>query len=484
MQIAARAKILGGLALVAAGMATIAWIGISGIGQMNETFVRTQENSVAPYVTILRTRVSFLSLTRTVMVHLAVSAQDRDRMAALEKSMEEDRQKLTDRLKTVESIPLDDQERAALAKVKSVVDRFVAIEAKLLELSRAGNKTEAYALELAQLKPIVDDMKDSMNEFVELEDNQLKDAVTNAGSLYSQLSSAIGWLTAIGLGLAGLVIVVTYRVLTTMKTAIGAIGENASSLASSSEQLNAVSQQVAGNSEETSTQAGVVSAASEQVSKNIEVVATSSEEMTASIAEISKNSAEAARIANQAVEVANQTNQTIGRLGESSTEIGNVIKLITSIAEQTNLLALNATIEAARAGEAGKGFAVVANEVKELAKDTAKATEGISQKIQTIQEDTKGAVAAIAEVSTIINQISDISTTMASAVEEQTATTNEINRNASEAARGSSEIAQNISGVASASESTSKGANDTLGAAKTLAHMASQLQELVGQFKI
>jgi methyl-accepting chemotaxis protein len=250
------------------------------------------------------------------------------------------------------------------------------------------------------------------------------------------------------------------------------------------EQLNAVSQQVAGNSEETSTQAGVVSAASEQVSKNIDVVATSSEEMSASISEISKNSGEAARIAKDAVAAANTTNETIGRLGDSSVEIGNVIKLITSIAEQTNLLALNATIEAARAGEAGKGFAVVANEVKELAKDTAKATEGISHKIQAIQEDTKGAVAAIAEVGTIINQISDISNTIASAVEEQTATTNEINRNANEAARGSSEIAQNISGVASAAESTTRGANDTLWAAQALTEMAGTLQHLVGQFKI
>ena len=148
----------------------------------------------------------------------------------------------------------------------------------------------------------------------------------------------------------------------------------------------------------------------------------------------------------------NKTNATVAKLGESSAEIGNVIKVITSIAQQTNLLALNATIEAARAGEAGKGFAVVANEVKELAKQTAKATEDISRKIEAIQNDTKGAVEAIAQIGKIINQINDIQNTIASAVEEQTATTGEISRNVAEAAKGSNEIAQNITGVAQAAQ--------------------------------
>jgi len=264
---------------------------------------------------------------------------------------------------------------------------------------------------------------------------------------------------------------------------INAISENAQRVASASEEFSSTSQQMSATAEETSSQANVVSAAGEEISRNLQTVATGSEEMSASIKEIAKNATEAAKVATEAVKVAENTNTTVSKLGNSSAEIGQVVKVITSIAQQTNLLALNATIEAARAGEAGKGFAVVANEVKELAKQTAKATEDISQKIEAIQGDTKNAVEAIGMISSVIVQINDISNTIATAVEEQNATTNEMSRNVTEAAKGANEIAKNITGVAEAAQSTSHGAGDSQKAAQQLAHMSTELRELVGQFK-
>jgi methyl-accepting chemotaxis protein len=261
------------------------------------------------------------------------------------------------------------------------------------------------------------------------------------------------------------------------------IAQNAQNLAGSSEELAAVSAQMTTGAEQAASQASAVSAAGEQVSANVQTLAAGIEQMNASIREIARNASDAAKVAGTAVRVAEQTNGTITKLGASSAEIGKVIKVITSIAEQTNLLALNATIEAARAGEAGKGFAVVANEVKELAKETARATEDIGQKIDAIQKDTHGAVEAIAQITEVINQISSISSTIASAVEEQTATTNEISRNVAEAARGSGEIAQNITLVAEAARSTSEGAANTQQASQELSRMAAELQQLLSQFR-
>ncbi len=265
---------------------------------------------------------------------------------------------------------------------------------------------------------------------------------------------------------------------TVMATVVGA----ADAVAASSEELSASSAQISASAEETSAQSGVVSSAAEEVSRNVQTVAAGADQMGASIREIATNAAEASDVAARAVTAAETTTATVAKLGESSAEIGNVVKVITSIAEQTNLLALNATIEAARAGEAGKGFAVVANEVKELAQETAKATEDIARRVLAIQGDTTAAVTAIGEISSIVAQISDRQTTIASAVEEQTATTNEMARSVAEAAQGSGQIADNITGVSSAAESTTQALTQTRTAVDELSRMAADLRTTVSRF--
>lgn len=251
---------------------------------------------------------------------------------------------------------------------------------------------------------------------------------------------------------------------------------------SSATEMQASSQSMTGLAGETSKQAQLVAAASEEATKNVQTVASSAEELSASIAEIARHVQDASQMTAQAVQEADRTNITIKELGDSSEEIGHVIKVITSIAQQTNLLALNATIEAARAGEAGKGFAVVANEVKELARQTAKATEEISQKIGAIQSATGGASSAIESISESIGRINEISTTIASAVEEQTAATNEISQNVAEAATGTAEVTQNITKVSSAAEESGHASSDILAASEGLAKESITLNEVATSF--
>jgi len=272
--------------------------------------------------------------------------------------------------------------------------------------------------------------------------------------------------------------------LTKLSNAIGNISVASNSLSSSSTELSSVSTEVSSNAEETTAQATSVASAATQVSGNVQSVAAGVEELSSNIREVAANAAEASSVASEAVMEARRTTAQMEKLGASSQEISSVLKVISGIAEQTNLLALNATIEAARAGELGKGFAVVANEVKELARQTAKATEEIGHNIGAIQLDVKDAVRSISQISNIISKINDISALIAGAVEEQAATAGEIGRNISSASDSSNSTAANINSVAVASKNTSEGASNTQIAAVQLSKIAEELSLLVSEFNI
>ncbi|GIE99967.1 methyl-accepting chemotaxis protein [Paractinoplanes rishiriensis] len=269
-----------------------------------------------------------------------------------------------------------------------------------------------------------------------------------------------------------------------LRSSFRAIGDNSRSLAEAATELTATSARIAQAATNASGESDDVASSADEVSRSVQVVAAGTEEMNAAIREISDGAGRAAAVAAGGVDSVREAGDTIDRLGRSSGEISEVVTLITSIAEQTNLLALNATIEAARAGELGKGFAVVAGEVKDLAQATARATVDIDRRVQAIQQDSGAAVAAINRIAGIIGEVNEHSTTIAAAVEEQTATTAEMSRNIVEAATGSHQIASGISAVALAAQETSHGVTESRQTAEQLATISHELEELVGQFRL
>ncbi len=262
----------------------------------------------------------------------------------------------------------------------------------------------------------------------------------------------------------------------------GKVGELVASLSAASGNLQTSARSMTATAQETNQQSTAVASAAEQATANVQTVAIATEELTTSITEIGRQVSQSASIAQKAVQQAAQTNSQVQGLATSAQAIGDVVRLISEIAAQTNLLALNATIEAARAGDAGKGFAVVASEVKNLASQTAKATEEISSKVKEIQSATEESVNAIHDIATVIKEISQISNTIAAAVEQQSAATSEIARNVQQASQGTTEVSGNIQGVTQAAGETGKAAGEVLGAATELGEQSSTLNSEVGQF--
>ncbi len=260
------------------------------------------------------------------------------------------------------------------------------------------------------------------------------------------------------------------------------VGSVLGAVSAAATEMEATAGTMSSTADQTSHQASAVAAAAEQAAANVQTVASSAEELTASIHEISRQVARSTEIASAAVDKATHTHEQVRGLAEAASKIGEVVNLITDIADQTNLLALNATIEAARAGDAGKGFAVVANEVKNLASQTAKATEEISRQIRAVQQETQEAVEAINEITEVISSMNEIATTIASAVEEQGAATAEIARNVEEAAAGTGEVTSNIVGVNQGAGETGSAAGEVLEASRELSQQADTLKGVVETF--
>jgi methyl-accepting chemotaxis protein len=416
-------------------------------------------------------------------------------------------------------------EVAALAEIKRIEAETLPLIDQVIQLSLAGEDAQALQVLVEQAKPLFVEWLAAINVLIDMEEAMNQDLSAEARDIASGflltmvlicaaaavLAAVIGWHStrAITRPLAeaeavfaavadgdltqrldvatrdevGRMAASTNKALAAMGEVMSTFSSAIAALTAASSRVGDLSRQISTGAEESSLQAAVVAAAAGEVSHSVQTVAAGSEQMGASIRQIAHNATEAASVAGRAVTAVGTTTETVSRLGESSRTIGDVVKVITSIAEQTNLLALNATIEAARAGDAGKGFAVVANEVKELSQETAKATEDIARRVEAIQADTNGAVAAIAEVAGVIAQINDYQTTIAAAVEEQTATTAEMNRSVAEAAAGSGQIAENIDGVAAVARATTEHVGASQEAAQELADISVRLQSLVSGFR-
>ncbi|MFK7768397.1 MAG: methyl-accepting chemotaxis protein [Mariniblastus sp.] len=369
----------------------------------------------------------------------------------------------------MKQLKTEDCYKPAIAFYKLMNDEFIPA-------CLAGDADKARDLARGPLREHYGTHRESINKVVQMATGQ---AAKDEAEVASIVSNRVAWSIFAIVGSVGFLGFFGWF---TARETVNPLRSSAARLQFlSNTGLTDVSNRLRKNAENTSDQATMASGAAEEVSANAQSLATAVEQFEASIKEIASNSSSAAGIALEAVQAAEETNTTITRLGESSSEIGNVIKVINSIAEQTNLLALNATIEAARAGEAGKGFAVVANEVKELAKETSKATEEIIGRIETIQTGTQEAVSAIGRVSEVISQISESQTAIAGAVEEQTTMTSEISRNISEVAIGSGEIARSISMVAETATNTTTESDETLATAADIESLAGDLLKLVGE---
>ncbi|MFA9444398.1 methyl-accepting chemotaxis protein [Egicoccus sp. AB-alg6-2] len=366
-----------------------------------------------------------------------------------------------------------DDTGGVVAEFVTITDQLDAHVEMLTMRLRAGELSAARAVFEDDIEPLTARAAGMSADFAS-QQQSAADAAGLAGREASAASRAttLGIIGVVALAAAAFAWMVAGSISRRLRAAAGMLDGQAVG-------LGRVSADLAGSVNAVADQAVVVATAGEKVSANVATVATAVEEMNASTSEIAVSASHASQVAEEAVAVVEETNATVVQLGHASASIGEVVEVIAAIANQTNMLALNATIEAARAGEAGKGFAVVAGEVKNLASQTAQATEEITRRIEAIQAEAVGAVESIDRINEVIGRVAQLQATIAAAVEQQTAATHEIARNVADAASGSAQIADNVAGVADASRGSGQAAAATLAAADQLAALARDLQRLV-----
>jgi len=520
-------------AVVLLGLCTTAVVGVTGHGELARTddqVLALVTDQAKPAIALGSTRESFARV-RSRLAQAAAFDTQKDIDSALSKLAGYEKA-VRDGLAAYAASPLTAQQLGIVRTglLPQVEKAFGVIDSQLVPLAdhpmTADERHRFETLFTSDLRTPLDAAQAALDQVVALGDARLA-AAERAGAAERSRSVLAIWV-ATGLGgllsaLAGWLVVrmisrplrivedalhamarddlsVEVRVTSTdelgrmagalnqareaIRGTVAAISTSSRDLGGASARLRAMSCTVAGTAETTSADSAAATDAAERVSHHVQTAAAATEEMAASIREISQSSTEAVRVAAAAAGEVERATSTVARLGASSTEIGNVVRVITSIAEQTNLLALNATIEAARAGDAGKGFAVVAGEVKELAQETARATDDIVGRVETIQGDIEAAVRAIAHISSIIDDVNAYQTTIASAVEEQTATTSEVSRNVGEAAGGAATIAHTIEGVAQGCGSVRVSAEETRQTAIELATLSADLDASVARFRL